>query len=322
MTFGSVLRRLFSRKGSPGPEDQDAIFRTVVEHSPDVICRLVNGRFTYVSPSAASTLGRDPKTLVGTDGLDLIFEEDRPIIARALAETIAGRKTRSTSQIRVICGDGSLKWVESTSHTRVRDGVEERVLNIRDITDRKRREEELAAFALQDGLTGLANRRSFDQTLDREWKRTLREGGQISLLLLDIDHFKQFNDAYGHQAGDDCLRAVAACVADHARPPSALACRYGGEEIAVILGGSDVDAATAMAEHIRSAIAALNIPHGASPCSERLTVSIGVAAAVARAGGTVLTPEGLLQAADHALYKAKAEGRNRSERSVLIAPSP
>lgn len=319
MALGSALRRLF-RRLRPRGRDRDAVFRTVVEHSPDVICRLLDGRFTYVSPSAATTLGRDPQALIGSQGLDLIFEDDRPIVAHALAETAAGPQNR-TAQVRVICGDGSLKWVESRSHTETIGGAEERVLVIRDITDRKRLEEELARLALQDGLTGLANRRSFDQTLEREWARTLGEGGQIALLLLDIDHFKQFNDAYGHQAGDDCLRTVAACVRGEAQPPSALACRYGGEEIAVVLSGADAETAMRRAEDIRRAVEALRIPHGAGACSDHVTVSIGVAAAVARSGGSIHTPAGLLQAADHALYKAKAEGRNRVERAVLIAPS-
>jgi diguanylate cyclase (GGDEF)-like protein len=143
----------------------------------------------------------------------------------------------------------------------------------------------------------------------------------MALLLLDVDYFKQFNDTYGHQAGDDCLRAIAACAKEQCRRPGDVACRYGGEELAVILGESGADAALARAEAIRSSIEALNILHERSACSSSVTVSIGVAAAFARAGGSVRMPESLLQAADHALYKAKNEGRNCVRSSILIAPS-
>jgi diguanylate cyclase (GGDEF)-like protein len=170
-------------------------------------------------------------------------------------------------------------------------------------------------------LTGLANRRSFDEVLERSWRQTLRQGSEMALLLLDIDYFKQFNDTYGHQAGDDCLRTVAACVSRFARRPNDLACRYGGEEFAVILGNAGPIAALVVAEEIRSAVAALGVPHEASPTSEHLTVSIGVATAVARIRGSVRMPESLLQSADHALYKAKTRGRDRVEKAVLFAPS-
>jgi diguanylate cyclase (GGDEF)-like protein len=192
---------------------------------------------------------------------------------------------------------------------------------MRDITERQRLEDELAALALQDGLTGLANRRAFDQAFNREWKQTLRTGGEMALLLIDIDCFKQFNDHYGHQAGDDCLRAVADCIGELARRPTDMPCRYGGEEIVVILGATGLDAAVSVAEEMRAKVQALQIPHRSSACTDHVTVSIGVAAAVSRMGGTMEMPQGLLQAADHALYKAKAGGRNRVETSILIAPS-
>lgn len=201
----------------------------------------------------------------------------------------------------------------------VRGGVQT-VLIIRDISERKRKELELQELARKDGLTGLANRRSFDEFLDQAWRQTLREGSEMALLLIDVDHFKQFNDTHGHQAGDDCLRMVAAVVGDFARRPLDRACRYGGEEFALIMGGAGSNGAVGVAEEIRSAVFDLGIPHEVS-LARSLTVSIGVATAMARVGGSVRMPETLLQAADHALYKAKAGGRNRVERSVVIAPS-
>src|SRR5690606_12188356 len=116
-----------------------------------------------------------------------------------------------------------------------------------------------------------------DEAIERAWRRTLRDGSEMALLLLDLDHFKQVNDSFGHQAGDDCLRAVATCVGRFARRPNDLACRYGGEEFALILGDAGPEVATAIAEELRSAIAALGLPREAGSHASTLTVSIGVA---------------------------------------------
>lgn len=174
-------------------------------------------------------------------------------------------------------------------------------------------------LALKDGLTGLSNRRSFDEMLERSWRQTLRQSSEMALLMLDIDHFKQFNDSYGHQAGDDCLRIVAATIDKFARRPGDLACRYGGEEFAVIMGDISLGSAVDIAEEIRAGIAALAVPHSTNSHGQ-VTISIGVAAAMARIGGSIKMPESLIQAADLALYKAKAGGRNRVEQTILIAP--
>ena len=321
MVFRSTLRRLLKSRAVPDDRAQEIAFRRVVEQSADVICRVVDGRFCYVSPPARNVFGWEPNELIGTDGLHVIFEEDRQIVVEAIGRLLSGQQREASVQIRLVCGDGSLKWAETTTRIDITGSSHEAILVMRDITERKRLEEELAALALQDGLTGLANRRAFDQAFDREWKRTLRTGGDMALLLLDVDYFKQFNDCYGHQAGDDCLRAAADCVRKLARRPTDVACRYGGEEIVVILGATGLDDAASIAENMRSAVEALEIPHQGSKCSDYVTVSIGVAAAVSRAGGTMQMPQGLLQAADHSLYKAKAGGRNRVESSILIAPS-
>jgi diguanylate cyclase (GGDEF)-like protein len=144
-----------------------------------------------------------------------------------------------------------------------------------------------ATLALTDGLTELANRRAFDEALDREWKRTLREGSQISLLLLDLDCFKEFNDHYGHQVGDDCLRAVARAVAGVVRATD-IAARYGGEEIAVILPSTNTGGSVEVAEKVRSAVEALQITHEGNPEGGGwVTVSVGVATALSRQGGSV-----------------------------------
>lgn len=323
MFIKSAVRRLIGRRSTAERGLSDAAFRSMVEQSTDVVCHIVNRNFTYVSPSARAVLGWDVEQMVGTNAFKPIFPPDLPMIKDVFARLVVSKEDKtSRHQVRVVCGDGSTRWVETNAQFELnQDGTTTTVLIIRDIADRKQREEELAALALEDSLTGLANRRCFDQILDRSWRETLREGGAMALLLLDVDNFKQFNDSQGHQAGDDCLRTVARCVRQHARRPSDLACRYGGEEFAIILGKIEPNAAIAIAEEVRSSIAGLGLPHEASQCSRYVTASIGVATAVARIGGSIRMPESLLQAADHALYKAKAGGRNRVETSVLIAPS-
>jgi diguanylate cyclase (GGDEF)-like protein len=179
-------------------------------------------------------------------------------------------------------------------------------------------EDELRAVAMKDGLTGLANRRAFDEALTTEWKRTVREKSQMSLLLIDIDHFKRFNDAHGHQTGDDCLRSVGAALSAAVPRPGDMVARYGGEELAIILPGSDTAAAAIVAERVRAAVEALAIPHGSS-VDGSVTISVGAATALARDGGSAEMPHSLLASADKALYVAKAAGRNCWRSSLLIA---
>jgi diguanylate cyclase (GGDEF)-like protein/PAS domain S-box-containing protein len=321
MSIRTILRRLVGRPPVPDRRTEEVMFRSMVEQSGDVIGHVVDRLFTYVSPSASEIFGWDRDAMIGTDGTNLIHGPDLPILEDVLARTAAGELGLIRHQVRVICGDGSLKWAETSAHSELDEkGSTHTILVIRDISDRKRVEEELGELARKDGLTGLANRRSFDEMLEETWRRTLHDGGEMALLLLDIDYFKRFNDSHGHQSGDDCLRTVAAAVNRFARGPQDVACRYGGEEFAVILGGLGPNSATDIAREIRAAVAGLGIPHETSP-ERTVTVSIGVAAAVARIGGSIRMPESLLQAADHALYKAKSGGRNRVETSVLIAPS-
>ncbi len=165
---------------------------------------------------------------------------------------------------------------------------------------------ELQHLSATDALTGIANRRMFDEWSVREWRRCTRMKKPMSLIMVDIDHFKLYNDTYGHQAGDTCLKVVAAQVARSAPRPSDLVARYGGEEFALILGETDTDGAMWVASHIRKQITELKLPHSAST-SKYVTVSCGVAAVIPRDD---LSLETLLRSADLALYKAKAQGRN------------
>jgi diguanylate cyclase (GGDEF)-like protein len=161
---------------------------------------------------------------------------------------------------------------------------------------------ELERLATADPLTGLANRRRFDEVLADEWRRAIRVRRPLCLLILDIDHFKAFNDCYGHLAGDDCLRRVAHVLGGHARRPGDLAARYGGEEFALLLAGVDGTSAAEVAESVRSGVAALRIPHEASTTATVVTISVGWTSLVPDENGG---PNAVIAAADEAMYDAK-----------------
>jgi len=166
----------------------------------------------------------------------------------------------------------------------------------------------LMETARRDGLTAIANRRTFDEHLDRVWAQAAREGRPLTLLMIDIDHFKSYNDRFGHQAGDECLRRVAWSLSSHARRPFDIAARYGGEEFAMVLYDASRQHADDMARQIQAGIEALAIAHSAAPAPDkRLTVSIGIAC-VQPLGDR--SHYGFIQLADEALYAAKERGRN------------
>ena len=166
---------------------------------------------------------------------------------------------------------------------------------------------QLAQMSYMDATTEVANRRSFDEQLAMEWRRTTRSRSRLSLLLVDIDGFKPYNDALGHQEGDKCLRVVAGVIASCVRRAGDTVARYGGEEFAVLLTDTDTAGAAILAERIRTAVEQRAVPHPAV-ASGQVTVSIGVSTASGKEGGD---PAALVRAADAALYEAKREGRNR-----------
>jgi diguanylate cyclase (GGDEF)-like protein len=172
---------------------------------------------------------------------------------------------------------------------------------------------ELRRLMALDPLTGIANRRSFDETLDLEWRRAVRSQQPLSVLVIDVDHFKQYNDTYGHVAGDTCLRVVAETIDACIKRAGDLAARYGGEEFAVILPHTDEEDARILALQIGDAVRKRNLPHSGSPISDRVTVSIGAAGlgTVAPADDSAFRPVALVEAADRALYAAKTAGRNQ-----------
>ena len=170
------------------------------------------------------------------------------------------------------------------------------------------------ALASVDGLTGIANRRRFDEVLESEWRRAQRDRTPCSLLFMDADHFKNFNDIYGHIPGDRCLRQIAEVTAQTLHRPADLVARYGGEEFAVILPDTNCEGAIAIAEQIRFTVEQLRIPHSGNT-HEIVTVSIGCATQIPEVNSELSE---LLKAADSALYVAKSLGRNRVEAALPV----
>ena len=183
-----------------------------------------------------------------------------------------------------------------------------RIWTFRDITELRRYWDMLENLSTTDGLTDLPNRRRFDDFLSREWRRSMRDQSLLSLVFMDIDFFKEFNDHYGHLAGDDCLRQVAAVLREVVHRPGDLAARYGGEEFACVLPDTDLNGAATLAYRIRDRMTELNIPHFFSSVADRLTLSFGVATLIPGKGQS---PSDLIRLADSLLYAAKEGGRNQ-----------
>jgi diguanylate cyclase (GGDEF)-like protein len=176
----------------------------------------------------------------------------------------------------------------------------------------------LTRLSLIDSLTGIANRRCFDKSMTQEWNRGLRASHPLSLVMIDVDCFKSYNDTYGHQAGDDCLKEVVAAITESLRRPADLVCRYGGEEMAVLLPDTPAEGAIHVAERVRQFLGERRIPHRSSTVSSLITVSQGIATIVPCRNTSVRM---LIAAADAALYKAKSEGRNCVRQGEIKAAS-
>lgn len=291
---------------------KEADFRLLAEESSDIVMRIgTDERILYVSPSSSRILGWTPDQLIGTPALAGVDADDLPRVK----QTVAALKRGEIEEARLIYrtrhrGKDDI-WIETAMRaTRKPDtGEIDGVVAIsRDMTEHKDLEEKLAALATSDGLTGLANRRHFDDRLLEEWARAKRDGTPLSLLLIDVDQFKKFNDQYGHQAGDGCLRSLAKTLASEARRPADLAARYGGEEFVLLLPNTDADGCAQVGERIRTTVFELGMLHASNPPSRRVTVSLGGAVNFPGTGGST---EALIEAADRALYAAKDSGRDR-----------
>lgn len=202
-----------------------------------------------------------------------------------------------------------LRAAVSTANEALESKVKQRTLEL------EAANQQLEALSATDGLTGLANRRRFDAYWAEEWQRALRTVAPLAVIMIDVDHFKAYNDHYGHQQGDACLRRVGEALRVNVRRAGELVARYGGEEFVVVMPGATVEQALQMAEAVHAAIRDARIAHAASPVAAELTVSLGVAVGTPHATDL---PDRLVQAADAALYEAKRQGRNRT----VLAAAP
>ena len=196
---------------------------------------------------------------------------------------------------------GAVDFVTKPVHAKIL------ITRLKSHIESKNRQDGLRKLALIDGLTGIPNRRQFDETLDREWRRTLRDGGWLSLALIDIDYFKQFNDTYGHPAGDQCLKSVAEQIVGGLQRPADLAARFGGEEFACVLPQTDLAGAQLVGDAMCQRMRDPAIPHARSDVADHVTVSIGV---VTVSSGFEFQATEIIEAADRLLYEAKQAGRN------------
>lgn len=300
-----------------GLEASETRFRLLAEASRDIIVLAgLDGERKYVSPAATEILGWQQDELLGQDNQQIAHPEDMRKIAQLLSDCRLGKETASLSY-RCLKKDGKYLWVESNIRL-YRDGATGDpagfVYILRDISERKVAEDKLQdAFhtveqlAMVDGLTGVANRRLLDDTLSREWMRAIRDGLSISLLLIDVDHFKKYNDIYGHLAGDLCLRTVASAIQGSLRRPPDLLARYGGEEFVIVLPNTPSMGAEVLSAKILEAVERCAIPHTGSQYGF-VTVSLGCATTIATMDSS---PVDLLKMADEAMYQAKTTGRNR-----------
>jgi diguanylate cyclase (GGDEF)-like protein/PAS domain S-box-containing protein len=298
---------------------QAAMYRLMVESAVDLIIRYdAAGLRIYVSPSSRELLGYEPREMLRGHASALFHPDDFAETNAVFSQVGPAMPTLDLS-FRVIRKDGGVIWVEGRYRYLPADGGILAIL--RDITARKRAEAQLAAaneklgtanrllltLAQQDGLTGLANRHRFDELLEQAFRRARRQEQPLSVLMVDADHLRAYNDRYGHLAGDECLRQIGRTIESVLWRPGDHAARYGGEEFVVLLPGTDEAGAGIVAERIRNAVAALAIGHlGNTP--PIVTVSIGVSALIPASGDR---PAQLVSAAEHGLYQAKAEGRNR-----------
>jgi diguanylate cyclase (GGDEF)-like protein/PAS domain S-box-containing protein len=280
-------------------------------------------KFAYIGPQIETLLGWSQQSwLTVEDWAARMHPDDRDFVVNfCVAQSHAG--VDHEADYRALTKDNSYVWIRDVVHV-VRNAsgdVEALVGFMFDITERKKTEEKLLALqkklealSFQDGLTKIANRRRFNDNLELEWESARSNRLPLSLLLFDIDFFKQFNDLYGHVSGDQCLTDIAQTLSLAMDGPRDLVARFGGEEFVVLLPETDSLVALKVAERCQRLIEQRDIFHAQSPHGQRLTVSVGAGATIP---GDHLEPSAFVEAVDKQLYAAKKNGRNRIE-SVQI----
>ena len=301
------------------PEFDSSQYRTLLESTRAIPWKIdwASATFAYIGPQIEPLLGWPQgswKTV--QDWAERMHPEDRDrVVNFCISQSQCG--VDHEADYRALTARGDYVWIRDVVHV-VRDAegnVQALVGFMFDITERKKSEEKLLALqqeledlSFRDGLTGVNNRRKFDAVLQREWQEARRNVQPLSLLLFDVDFFKNYNDHYGHVEGDECLKRVAQALAGATHRPADFLARYGGEEFVLLLPASDAPAARAVAERCRQAVFKAQIPHAASSVGQLLTVSIGAGTLVPAERDD---PVRFLDEVDRRLYRAKHLGRNR-----------
>src|SRR5487761_2162637 len=251
--------------------ETDGTYKTLLESTQAIPWKInwETMKFSYIGPQIEALLGWPQESwLTANDWIDRIHPEDRERTTNfCVAQTIGG--VDHEADYRALTADGNFVWIRDYVHVIRKDGVTTELVGFMfDISERKKMEEELLALnrklealTLQDGLTGVANRRLFDQTLKSEWFHAMRDRQPLSLIVLDIDHFKQYNDCYGHLMGDECLTRVAQALNRIPLRATDLFARYGGEEFVLLLPKANIESAIEIAEKCRGLVQDLAIPH-------------------------------------------------------------
>lgn len=303
-------------------EPEDTVYKTLLESTKAIPWRIEwnTQRFTYIGPQIEQLLGWPRDSWQGVnDWAERMHPEDRErVLTFCVAQSQAG--VDHEADYRALTRENGYVWIRDVVHVvRSAAGEVEALIGFMfDISERKQQEQELLrlqreleALSYRDGLTELPNRRLFETMFAREWGAARRSGQPLSLILIDIDFFKEYNDGFGHLAGDDCLREVARLLLrETARRPRDLVSRYGGEEFVILLPETDAIAAERIAEQCRRAVHAAEIPHPRSRSAACVTVSLGVSSIVPKEGDEA---RAFLDGVDKLLYKAKGAGRNRVE---------
>ncbi len=308
----------------------EARFRVLTDSSGDALtCVALDGTRLYAGPAFTRLTGWSVDECIGRQVSELVHPDDLALV-RETQQRCRDKQLDTVCSYRCLCKDGSYRWVEARfTLTEDLEPAPQIIANLRDITGRKELElqleeanRELAVLASTDTLTGLANRRRLNEMLQLEWRRAVRHKTQLALVMIDIDHFKAFNDQYGHQAGDICLTRLSAVVRGAAKRPGDLAARFGGEELLLLLPETDISGAQKVAEQVRQTIMALGMPNPGNLSGDGwVTASLGVSCVRPTTGEAVEDGiAALIRRADNALYQAKSEGRNCVKVSTVEVP--
>jgi diguanylate cyclase (GGDEF)-like protein/PAS domain S-box-containing protein len=298
-----------------------AVYKTLLESTRAIPWKIdwKTMTFAYIGPQIETLLGWSQASWVSAeDWATRMHPDDREkVVEFCISQSQNG--VDHEADYRALTAAGGYVWIRDVVHV-VRDDtgeVDSLIGFMFDISERKKTEEQLLTlqkqleeYSYKDGLTGVANRRMFDTVLASEWANAQRTQQPLSLILLDIDHFKQFNDHYGHIQGDDCLKSVGQALSHAVSRPRDFVGRFGGEEFVLVLPETDEAAARHIAERCRQQVRQQRIPHERSAVSPMLTVSLGVGTIVPGAGDRSLD---FLNSVDKLLYRAKQRGRDRLE---------